>query len=200
MCTCSCEDQLWALGWHFAPLQWQRPGWLSVQVLGPSGVQGTEKNSGVRDLQGVRGGYPGHSFLLWRKLLGSSTEQGAVNSCCSHCMADIGSRSPSSLFQALSAHLHSASFWVEWNRSGSFMRCPERLGKLLAHRILHFLAKGNPILAISSAGLEDRMRWANEAPSFPLCTVILSFCSIVLLKFLRWTSEPFFTTGLFVHA
>ena len=173
MLTCSSEGQLWALGWHFAPVQQQRPGWLSVQVLGPSGVQGTEKNSGMQNLKRVRGGYPGYEFLLWQKLLGSSTEQATANSGCSRCMADIGSPSPSSLFQAISAHLGSASFWVEWNRSGSFMQCPERLGELVAHPILHFLAKGNPVLMMNNGGLEDGMRRTNEAPSFPLCTVIL---------------------------
>lgn len=45
----------------------------------------------------------------------------------------------SSLFLAIFIHLSFASLWVGWNWSRSFMWCPKRLQKLVAHPVLPFL-------------------------------------------------------------
>lgn len=111
----------------------------------PGAQRGTGNRAGLRHAKsaGFHGSYPGHWFLQGQKLLGSSTEQATESHGCSHCMADMGGPSPSFLFHAISICLGFASLWVRCNRSGPFMQCPERLGKLVAYHTLPSLVRGN---------------------------------------------------------
>ena len=58
------------------------------------------------------------------------------------CVAATGSPCFSSLFWAISVCLSFAGLRVGWKQGGTFMQCPERLRKLVAHPALPSPAKG----------------------------------------------------------
>lgn len=132
-----------------------------------------------------------------------------IGSCYSSCIvADIICPCSSSLFLAISVHLSFVGLWMGWNQSGSFLLCPQRLGKLVVYPSLPFLMRGT----LSSWGALS-WHWAVPAcmmgwyrqnedvlPSFfvPLCCRsflhgFLSsqswFCSWIAVKWLIFVEE-----------
>lgn len=103
----------------------------------------------------------------------------------------------------ISALPFSSTTWVGWNRSWSFRRWSERLGKCVVHTVL-FSAQGTRESGSSfsvpcSAGLKDDVIQATRNCSFsPFCVVILEFsfplycCSFLSgpLSSFYWEKNP----------
>lgn len=114
-----------------------------------------------------------HWFLQQWKLLGSSAEQ-ATKNCC---VADAGRFFPSSLFLVISIYLSFTSLWVRWNRSGSFMQCPKRLGRQVSYPSLLFLLRVTLLSYVVPSWCWEVPAWSwddtGKMKFFLSCVVIL---------------------------